>query len=98
MSSELRRIMFREGFLLPLSVASRSAAGKTGSWRTRRPVIVYDKCKSCLLCWLYCPESSIRRVDVNGLELPVIDYEYCKGCGICSNVCPSRAIILVDEV
>jgi len=74
-------------------------AGKTGEWRTVRPVINHKKClpaksnkHSCFQCWLYCPEAVISRtVPVN------IDYNYCKGCGICSQVCPAKAIIMTPE-
>ena len=31
----------------------------TGDWRTRTPVFVADKCKQCLLCVPYCPDSAI---------------------------------------
>ncbi len=74
-------------------------AGKTGEWRTVRPIIDHEKClpaksnkKSCFQCWLYCPEAVISRtVPVN------IDFNYCKGCGICSQVCPVNVIIMTAE-
>ncbi len=84
--------------ILPLSKAAEGAAGRTGIWRTERPVIDYGKCTSCLMCWLYCPESVIERVDVDGREMVTIDYEYCKGCGVCADVCPVNAIVMVKEV
>jgi pyruvate ferredoxin oxidoreductase delta subunit len=73
--------------------------GKTGEWRSSRPVIDEDKCTparknkpSCFLCWLYCPEVTITKT------IPLrIDLEYCKGCGICAEVCPTHAIAMVDE-
>ncbi len=79
--------------ILPLSTASEAAMGKTGSWRTFKPVIDYSKCINCYLCWLYCPFSVISKSD----EGVVIDYEYCKGCGICANVCPVKAIAFIPE-
>lgn len=74
-------------------------AGKTGEWRTSRPVIDPGKCipakrgkASCFICWLYCPEALISKT------IPVqIDLEYCKGCGICMQVCPAQAITMVNE-
>jgi pyruvate ferredoxin oxidoreductase delta subunit len=74
-------------------------AGKTGEWRTSRPVIDPGKCipakrgkPSCFICWLYCPEALISKT------IPVqIDLEYCKGCGICMYVCPAQAITMVNE-
>jgi len=68
--------------------------GKTGDWRTFKPVIDYSKCKRCLWCWIYCPEGVITRGED---DTPRIDYEYCKGCGICAEVCPLKAIEMVRE-
>ena len=68
---------------------------KTGSWRTFKPVIDKEKCTNCLLCWIYCPDSSIV---VEDGKIRGIDYEHCKGCGICSAQCPVKAIKMVKEV
>ena len=67
--------------------------GKTGHWRIFRPVLDKSKCVKCLQCWVFCPETAIKRVD-NSVE---IDYDYCKGCGVCANVCPVKAITMVKE-
>ena len=88
----------RVGLVLPISRPGPGSSGKTGSWRTHRPVINYSKCTSCLLCWLFCPDNVIDRVRVDGVETVVIDYEYCKGCGVCADVCPVKAITMVEEV
>jgi len=77
---------------LPLSRAAPGAAGRTGLWRTRRPV-VRGECRGCMLCWLYCPEGVIEVVE-GGVR---IDYEYCKGCGVCASVCPFNVIVMEDE-
>lgn len=74
-------------------------AGKTGDWRSVRPVIDRKKCipsvknkSACFLCWLYCPEGVVKA------GIPVeIDLEYCKGCGVCAEECPPRAITMVRE-
>lgn len=74
-------------------------AGKTGSWRTKHPVIDLSKCivavkgeHNCHFCWLYCPEAVITR------EIPPkINYDYCKGCGICAVECPHHAIEMEEE-
>ncbi|MCD6231432.1 4Fe-4S binding protein [Candidatus Aerophobetes bacterium] len=68
---------------------------KTGSWRTFKPVRDEEKCTHCLLCWIYCPDSSII---VEDGKIKNIDYEHCKGCGICSVQCPVDAIKMVEEV
>ncbi len=74
-------------------------AGKTGDWRSLRPVINHSKCipsvknrPACYLCWLYCPEGIVKT------GIPVeIDLDYCKGCGICAEECPPKAIDMVIE-
>ena len=80
--------------LTPISIPVKGAVGKTGSWRTFKPVIDYTKCVKCLLCWLYCPEGVIIRKEDDSIE---IDYEYCKGCGICAYECPRGAITMEEE-
>ncbi len=72
---------------------SKGAAGKTGLWRTFKPIHHPDRCNLCLLCWLYCPENVI---DVSGDKI-TIDYDYCKGCGICAKICVKNAIEMVRE-
>ncbi len=74
-------------------------AGRTGDWRSLRPVIDQARCipsvknkPACFLCWLYCPEGVVETT------IPVeIDLEYCKGCGICAEECPAKAIDMVLE-
>ncbi|MHA1340948.1 MAG: 4Fe-4S binding protein [Promethearchaeota archaeon] len=74
-------------------------AGKTGTWRTLRPIIDLEKCivskkgkHNCHICWLSCPEGVISR------EIPpAINYDYCKGCGICAHECPHKAIEMKEE-
>ncbi len=82
--------------VIPLARPMEGVSGKTGSWRTLRPLFNEEKCIKCRLCWLYCPESVI---DINEGSGPFIsiNYDYCKGCGICSDVCPVDAIKLVPE-
>ncbi|HPL64069.1 MAG: 4Fe-4S binding protein [Syntrophales bacterium] len=73
--------------------------GKTGDWRSLRPVISHERCipfqkkkSACFLCWLYCPEGVVKA----GLPIE-INLEYCKGCGICAEECPPKAILMVRE-
>ncbi|MEM3797866.1 MAG: pyruvate synthase subunit PorD [Candidatus Bathyarchaeia archaeon] len=78
----------------PLSLPTVGSVGKTGSWRTFRPIVNYSKCTRCIFCWIYCPDAAItRRED----DSPEIDYDYCKGCGICANECPVKAITMKRE-
>ena len=65
----------------------------TGAWRTNTPVMDKEKCRQCLLCVPYCPDSSLP---VESGVLTGIDYEHCKGCGICAEVCPFGAITVKE--
>ncbi len=74
-------------------------AGRTGDWRTLRPVVDPEKCVAarkgkivCMQCWMFCPDNVISRT-----APPEIDMEYCKGCGVCVQVCPSQAIEMRPE-
>ncbi len=67
---------------------------KTGSWRSRRPVVDKEKCINCMFCWMYCPDNSIL---VEKGEMKGIKLSHCKGCGICANQCPKDAIVMVEE-
>ncbi|HET6455250.1 MAG TPA: 4Fe-4S binding protein [Armatimonadota bacterium] len=74
-----------------------SAEYETGDWRTERPVWDAEKCTSCLICWVYCPDSAIM-LNEEGKMIGV-DYEHCKGCGICAEECPpkNKAFTMVNE-
>jgi pyruvate ferredoxin oxidoreductase delta subunit len=80
--------------LIPKSKPSKGAVGKTGLWRTSKPVINESKCIKCVICWTFCPEATIIRHQDNSVS---IDYEYCKGCGVCANECPTKAIDMVED-
>lgn len=67
---------------------------ETGSWRSHRPIVDMDRCSHCMICWVYCPDSSIM---VKDGKLAGIDYAHCKGCGICAHECPRKAITMVEE-
>ncbi|MEW6684576.1 MAG: ferredoxin [Candidatus Edwardsbacteria bacterium] len=69
---------------------------ETGDWRSLRPVHHSEKCTNCLICWIYCPDSSII---VKDDKVVGIDLAYCKGCGICAKECPPKiqAITMVPE-
>lgn len=82
---------------MPLTALSRptvGSMGKTGLWRTFRPEIDYSKCTRCTLCWVYCSDAAITRLEDDS---PKIDYDYCKGCGVCANECPVKAITMHKE-
>jgi len=67
---------------------------ETGSWRSRRPKFIPEKCSHCFICWVFCPEGSIR---VEDEKMVGIDLRYCKGCGICATECPRDAIEMGEE-
>ncbi len=76
-----------------ISRPSKGVSGKTGYWRTFKPIYDRDKCVLCYECYVYCPENCVEIVE----KVVKIDYDFCKGCGICSEVCPANAIEMVKE-
>lgn len=85
-------MQFKSKYIVPIGVEGIHVLN-TGDWRTQRPVMNYDKCIKCGMCFLYCPVNSINKT--NGKF--VISYDYCKGCGICAHECPKKAIDMVPE-
>jgi pyruvate ferredoxin oxidoreductase delta subunit len=78
-----------------MTLESGTAVHKmTGDWRVKRPVWDQDKCKNCLMCWIYCPDSCILTED---RTMCGIDYDHCKGCGVCVASCPFDALHLINE-
>jgi 2-oxoacid:acceptor oxidoreductase delta subunit (pyruvate/2-ketoisovalerate family) len=63
-----------------------------GVWSRFKPIINYDECTKCRICFVYCPDSAIT---IGSDDLPVINYNACKGCDICYTECPVKAISLV---
>lgn len=80
-----------EGLQIYESATSRQF--HTGEWRTNTPVWDAEKCKHCLLCVPYCPDSSIP---VSGGKRQDFDLDHCKGCGICAKACPFTAITMKE--
>jgi pyruvate ferredoxin oxidoreductase gamma subunit len=75
--------------------ALTSERAQTGTWRTLRPVIDYERCNRCWwVCSEFCPDSAIK-VDDEGY--PHIDLDHCKGCMVCVSQCPPHAIEAVSE-
>lgn len=71
-----------------------SAAKHTGNWRTFKPMIDYQRCTDCMICYAYCPESAMSVGRDGKIQ---IDYDNCKGCMICLTECPLRAISQLRE-
>jgi pyruvate ferredoxin oxidoreductase delta subunit len=74
---------------------ARSEVFKKFSTRTMRPVVNFDTCIKCTLCWLQCPDSCF---DVTPDGLYDANMEACCGCGVCEAVCPvKQCVTMVNE-
>jgi pyruvate ferredoxin oxidoreductase delta subunit len=96
---------FREGATVP-AVPRRSVLGpggqarnpdfQRGTSKTERPVVRFDLCTKCTLCWQLCPDGSFDPTE-DGLY--DVNYPYCSGCGKCAEVCPVKdCIVMVNEL
>ena len=90
-----KRIRFEKESDLPPAAMSLADMryNKTGKWRSIKPVIDYNKCISCMICWKFCPDAAINIRDGK----PHIELDYCKGCAICIEECPLKAIKAQEE-
>ena len=97
----------REGVTIPAIPIGKPKEGSKGyvpernpyfkkfTTRTMRPVIDFDKCVKCTLCWLQCPDSCF---DVMPDGLYDANMDACCGCGVCEAVCPvDSCITMVNE-
>jgi pyruvate ferredoxin oxidoreductase delta subunit len=97
----------REGITIPAVPVGKPKEGGKGyvpernpyfkkfTTRTMRPVIDFDKCVKCTLCWLHCPDSCF---DVMPDDTYDANMEACCGCGVCEAVCPvEHCITMVNE-
>jgi len=63
--------------------------------RTDRPVVNFQTCTKCTLCWLNCPDGSF---DVTPDGTYEANLAACCGCGICEAICPVKnCITMVNE-
>ena len=68
---------------------------KKYSTRSMRPVLDFDTCIKCTLCWLQCPDTCF---DVTPDGLYDANMESCCGCGVCEAVCPvPNCVTMVNE-
>lgn len=75
---------------------ARNPTFKKFTTRTLRPLVDFDKCIKCRLCWLQCPDSCF---DVTPDGHYDMNAEACCGCGVCEAVCPVQGCItMVNEV
>src|SRR6267142_1305796 len=76
-------------------VPERNPYFKKFTTRTMRPVINFDTCVKCTLCWIQCPDSCF---DVMPDGTYDANMEACCGCGVCEAVCPvEKCITMVNE-
>lgn len=75
---------------------ARNASYPRGTSKTERPVIRFDLCTKCTLCWLECPDGAFDPTE-DGLY--DVNLAYCSGCGKCAEVCPVKnCIVMVEEL
>jgi pyruvate ferredoxin oxidoreductase delta subunit len=73
----------------------RNPTFKKFTTRTMRPVVNFDTCIKCTLCWLQCPDSCF---DVTPEGLYDANMVACCGCGVCEAVCPvPDCVTMVNE-
>jgi len=76
-------------------VPERNPYFKKFTTRTMRPVLDFDTCVKCNLCWISCPDSCF---DVMPDATFDANMEACCGCGVCEAVCPvENCITMVNE-
>jgi len=87
----------REGIIVEaMKVGTRNPIYKKWSTRTSRPLINFDTCIKCTLCWLHCPDECFEITPEGTYE---VVYEACIGCSVCAEVCPvPDCITMVNEL
>jgi len=86
----------KRGFKMGPRGQNRNEMFKRGTTKTERPVVRFDLCIKCTLCWLDCPDECFDPTD-DGLY--DIHFEFCTGCHKCAAVCPvPECIVMVDEL
>jgi len=84
------------GFKMGPRGQTRNDAFKRGTTKSHRPVVRFDLCIKCTLCWYDCPDECFDPTD-DGLY--DVNYEVCVGCHKCAEVCPvPECIVMVDEL
>ncbi len=76
-------------------IPGRNETFKKFSTRSMRPVVNFDTCVKCTLCWLQCPDSCF---DITPDGLYDANMQACCGCGVCEAVCPvDDCVVMVNE-
>ncbi|MDE1863388.1 MAG: 2-oxoacid:acceptor oxidoreductase family protein [Thaumarchaeota archaeon] len=77
-----------------ITATGNSMLRERGRWSGFQPIIDYERCTKCMICYVYCPDSAYT-FDSKGY--PVVNYDACKGCNICQTECPVKVITLVKR-
>ncbi len=81
----------RDGGYVPV----RNPQFRKFTTRTMRPVINFETCTKCKICWLQCPDTCF---DITPDGYYDANMEACCGCGVCEAVCPvDKCITMVNE-
>jgi pyruvate ferredoxin oxidoreductase delta subunit len=76
-------------------VPGRNVTFKKFSTRSMRPVINFDTCTKCTLCWLHCPDTCFDIAPDGHYDA---NMESCCGCGVCEAVCPvAGCVTMINE-
>jgi pyruvate ferredoxin oxidoreductase delta subunit len=76
-------------------VPDRNPYFKKYTTRTMRPVVDFDTCVKCNLCWIACPDSCFDVMPDGTFDA---NMDACCGCGVCEAVCPvEHCITMVNE-
>ena len=76
-------------------VPGRNSTFKKFTTRSMRPVLNFDTCTKCTLCWLQCPDGSFDIAPDGHYDA---NMEACCGCGVCEAVCPvAECITMINE-
>ena len=76
-------------------VPGRNPTFKKFTTRAMRPVINFETCTKCTLCWLQCPDTAFDVAPDGHCDA---NMEACCGCGVCEAVCPVKdCVTMVNE-
>ncbi|MEL9914563.1 MAG: hypothetical protein QW752_05400 [Thermoplasmata archaeon] len=86
----------KRGFQIGPRGQNRNPDFKCGTSKTQRPVIRFDICMKCTLCWYNYPDEVF---DPTSKGLYDVNYVYCAGCARCAEIGPvDDRIVMVDEL
>ena len=86
----------REGLAVPaVEVGGNNELFKKYTTRTARPLVKFDACVKCQICYIVCPDECFIPTEAGHYD---VNYGHCCGCGICADACPVEGCIeMVDE-